>query len=151
MKLTPHTLEPEEWRDVPSHPLMMASSWGRVVKKPTPGRTRGSSIRDYKSQPTFGVTNRAKKTAKHSFKQVAYRKLGNLKVHRLVCEAFHGLSPFPGAVVIHINEDSHDNRPSNLKWGTQKENLNAPGFLTYCRARKGENSPTVKGRIWRAE
>jgi len=30
---------------------------------------------------------------------------------------------------MHDNEDSSDNRPINLKWGTQKANLNYPGFI----------------------
>jgi hypothetical protein len=34
-------------------------------------------------------------------------------------------------VVIHINENPHDNRPENLKWGTQKENLNYPRVVEY--------------------
>lgn len=54
------------------------------------------------------------------------------KVARLVCAAFHGPAPFERAVVMHIDENSRNNRPENLKWGTQKENLNAPGFLAYA-------------------
>lgn len=69
------------------------------------------------------------------------------KVHRLVCEAFNGPPPFQGAVCMHLDEDYRNNRPDNLAWGTQKENLNAPGFIAYCRSRTGENSPTAKGRL----
>lgn len=68
------------------------------------------------------------------------------KVHRLVCEAFHGPAPFEGAVVMHKDEDGGNNRHTNLAWGTQKENLAAPGFLAYCRSRTGESSPVRKGR-----
>lgn len=68
------------------------------------------------------------------------------KVHRLVAEAFLGPQPFDGAVVMHLNEVGTDNRVENLKWGTQKENLNAPGFISYCKSRTGENSPTSKAR-----
>lgn len=65
-------------------------------------------------------------------------------MHQLVCEAFHGPKPFDKAVVIHLDEDGLNNRAENLKWGTQKENLNAPGFIEYCRGRVGEDSPTIK-------
>ena len=68
------------------------------------------------------------------------------KVARLVCEAFNGPVPFEGAVCMHVDENARNNRPTNLAWGTQKENLNAPGFLEYCRNRTGENSPTYKAR-----
>lgn len=143
MNLKPVHIE-EEWRDVPSYPDIVASSWGRIKKRPVIGKTR-----NYKSDPTFGNVRWSHKGARHTYMGNAYRGIGNVKIHRLVCEAFHGPAPFPRAVVIHINEDAYDNRPSNLKWGTQKENLNAKGFLEYCRSRTGENSPTVKGRARR--
>lgn len=57
------------------------------------------------------------------------------KVHQLVCEAFHGPKPFDGAVVIHLDENALNNRPENLKWGTQKENLNMPKHRHYLRTR----------------
>ena len=72
------------------------------------------------------------------------------KLHQLVCETFHGPKPFPGAVVMHLNDDPSDNRAANLKWGTQKENLNTPRFLEYCRNRTGENNPFLKGRAKKA-
>lgn len=70
-----------------------------------------------------------------------------MKVHQLVCEAFHGPKPFSRAVVIHKDENSLNNKPSNLTWGTQKENLNCPGFLAYCRsdARKRQIARTRQG------
>lgn len=43
------------------------------------------------------------------------------RVHRLVCEAFHG-PPQPGEEVRHINGDPEDNRADNLMWGTSCEN-----------------------------
>lgn len=74
------------------------------------------------------------------------KRFGNMKVHRLVCEAFHGPAPSKRSVVIHLDEDATNNRPENLRWGTQKENLNMPGFIAYCKSRTGENSPFIKGR-----
>lgn len=44
------------------------------------------------------------------------------RVHRLVAEAFHGPAP-EGHEVRHLNGDSHDNRASNLRWGTRAENM----------------------------
>jgi hypothetical protein len=87
---------------------------------------------------------RASKAAAHTYRGIYAKFFGNIKVHRAVCEAFHGPAPFERAVVIHIDEDAHNNRPENLKWGTQKENLNAPGFKDYCRNRTGDNSPRAK-------
>lgn len=141
----------EVWMPVHSKPGLMASSFGRIQLPSRRAKMPRGNERAYNPKPTFGHVVRAKKTAKHSYKGLYCKFFGNIKVHRAVCEAFHGPAPFPKAVVIHLNENAHDNRPENLKWGTQKENLNSPGFLTYCSARKGENNPFIKGRIWRAE
>ena len=47
----------------------------------------------------------------------------NLRVSRLVCSSYHGPAPFEGAVVDHIDGNKHNNRPDNLEWVTQSENL----------------------------
>lgn len=38
-----------------------------------------------------------------------------------VCTAFHGEKP-SGAMVLHANDISDDDRPENLRWGTAKDN-----------------------------
>jgi hypothetical protein len=44
-------------------------------------------------------------------------------VHRLVCIAFNGPPPFPGAIVRHSPDNSKENcNADNLKWGTHKQN-----------------------------
>jgi len=42
-------------------------------------------------------------------------------VHRLVLEATVGTCP-PGMEARHLNGDRHDNRASNLTWGTKRQN-----------------------------
>ena len=98
-------------------------------------------MRQYGGQAHFGVWNKTDGRFIISFKKRTH------KVARLVCEAFNGPKPFAGAVVMHTDENAANNRAENLKWGTQKENLNAPGFLGYCRARTGESNPRVKGLV----
>lgn len=63
----------------------------------------------------------------------------------MICLAFRGAKPFPEAVVMHLDENALNNRADNLMWGSQKQNLNAPGFLAHCRGRTGEKNPRVKG------
>jgi hypothetical protein len=125
----------EQWREVPSLPQIEASSWGRIRRKAHTGRMPYGGQRQYSSDPTYGTVRRASKTAKHTYRGYNYRGIGNVKVHRAVCEAFHGPAPDGKPVVIHINEDAHDNRPENLRWGTQKENLNMPKYIAELKAR----------------
>jgi hypothetical protein len=46
-----------------------------------------------------------------------------VKVHRAVALAFHGPPPESQPIVRHLNGDPSDNRPENLAWGTQSENM----------------------------
>lgn len=112
----------------------MASDEGRILLPPRHAPLPNGGVRLYLPKPTLGVVARAKKGAKHVYRGYYSKQHGNIKVHQAVCEAFHGPKPFPEAVVIHRDENGLNNRPENLRWGTQKENLNAPGFLAYCRS-----------------
>ena len=77
--------------------------------------------RPYGGTPTFGVWN------KQDGRFIVGIRGHTYKVARLVAEAFHGSAPFENAVVMHLDENAANNRADNLGWGTQKENLNAPG------------------------
>lgn len=124
----------EIWKPVPSEPGVMASSLGRVLQSPVYAPLPNGGYRLYTPEPQVGQISRANKDAKRTYRHIMLKRVGNgprqqpRKVHQLVCEAFHGPKPFPGAVVLHLDEDAHNNRPENLRWGTQKENLNMPKY-----------------------
>lgn len=137
----------EIWKPVPSEPGVLASSWGRILQAPSYAPRPNGGYRAYLPEPNYGRTSKSSKGAAHEYRHVAIRnttegpRQKTRKVHQLVCEAFHGPKPFPEAVVIHLDEDGHNNRPENLKWGTQKENLNMPKIKAYHRSRTGERNP----------
>lgn len=125
----------EEWRDHPTVDFIQVSSIGRVQVKPYQVALPWGGFRTYGGHPHFGAkeddgrmvfTNRTRK----------FRK----RVHILVCETFHGEKPFENAVVMHLDDNPSNNHKDNLKWGTQKENLNTDSFISYCKSRTGENS-----------
>ena len=136
----------EEWKPVPSLPGVMASSEGRILLPPRHAPLPNGGWRLYTPEPTTGVRKMAKRGAKHVYLGFFNSAYGNIKVHQAVCEAFHGEKPFPKAVVIHLDENALNNRPDNLKWGTQKENLNMPKIKAYHQSRTGNDNPHVKGR-----
>ena len=47
---------------------------------------------------------------------------GNIRVHQVVCTAFHGPEPQHHMVVDHIDTNRCNNRPENLRWLTRLEN-----------------------------
>jgi HNH endonuclease len=130
----------EIWRDVPSVPGILVSSEGRIMYAPHRESLPNGGVRSYGGQPTFGVWN------KQDARFIIAIRGKTHKIARLVAEAFHGPPPFDDAVAMHLDENAANNRPENIRWGTQKENLNAKGFLAYCRDRTGENNPMIKGR-----
>lgn len=125
--------EIEEWREMPSLPEYEASSLGRIRRVPHTAPMPRGGERTYGGKPWGGVWSEDRFI--FSFRGKTYR------VARMVCEAFHGTAPSPDHVAMHLDEDASNNRPVNLAWGTQRENLNAPGFLNYCRGRIGFLSP----------
>lgn len=105
---------------------------------PTLGTLPNGGTRQY--------SGRARKGSWDGTRYIFVYRGTSYKVARLVCEAFNGAPPFDGAVCMHLDENSRNNVPTNLQWGTQKENLNAPGFLEYCRGRTGDDNPYLKGK-----
>ena len=64
------------------------------------------------------------------------------KVHRLVCLAFHGAKPSEAECVRHLDGNRMNNRPENLRWGTNKEN--AADTILHGRQVAGFDHPNVK-------
>lgn len=134
----------ENWKPVPSLPGVMASDEGRILLPPRHAPLPNGGFRLYTPLPMRGFERRARAGASHVYLGFSNSFYGNVKMHQAVCEAFHGPKPFPQAVVIHLDENALNNRPDNLKWGTQKENLNMPGIKAYHRSRTGQDNPRAK-------
>ena len=117
---------PETWKAIPSLPGYLACDDGRVMVAPHLGEMPHGGPRHYGGQPTYGVLSEGR----YGF----YYNGKNYRVARLICEAFNGTPP-EGAVCMHLDENPLNNRADNLQWGTQKENLAAPGFVDYMKRR----------------
>lgn len=143
----------EVWKPVASEPGVLASSEGRILLPPSHAPLPNGGFRIYAPQPCLGQVARSKKAAKHEYRHVMVRRSRDAgrqaprKVHQLVCEAFHGPKPFEQAVVIHLDENALNNRPENLKWGTQRENMNMPKFKAWlCSPARNDNIREARER-----
>ena len=107
----------EIWRDVKGYEgLYQVSSDGRVKSLGRKDRF-GRVIKERILEPA--VTH-------NGYLRVGLHVDGKrkmLRVHRLVCEAFHE-NPDNKSEVNHVNENKTDNRACNLEWSTRTENCN---------------------------
>jgi len=137
-------------KPIPSIPGAFANELGQIKLPESEAAMPSGVIRKYKTSWIYGTLSKASRTSRHKYYKTVYRGK-NHKIHRLVCEAFHGAPPADKPIVIHVDEDATNNAPENLRWGTQKENLNMPSFIEYCKGRTGLDSPTVKARMRQAK
>ena len=56
-------------------------------------------------------------------RSTGYMHIAGVRVHRIVCSAFHGEPPTDSHVVDHIDTNRANNRPENLRWVTRLENV----------------------------
>lgn len=103
-----------EWRTIPSFPNYQASDH-REVRRSRPGQSNRARVGKLL---TPAVSNRGY----HVVTLCSGGKVRQGLVHRLVCEAFHGPSLSAVHQTAHANAIKTDNRPSNLRWATAKEN-----------------------------
>ena len=107
----------EIWKDVVGYEgRYQVSSMGRVKsleRKNCLGRTVKERI----------LKSRTNRYGYMEVNLCADGKRKMLKVHRLVCQAFHD-NPDNKPEVNHVNEDKTDNRACNLEWSTRRENIN---------------------------
>lgn len=128
MASKPDTRENEIWKDIPGwEGVYQASSLGRIRSVP---RTKRHKTRagEWFDMPLKGRILRPG-THENGYKIVALsdlragRKPRTFRVHRLVCEAFHGPPVGERCEAAHGNGVRDDNRAANLRWATRAENM----------------------------
>ena len=105
-------IQGESWKDIEGYEGYQVSNKGRV--KSTIIRKEGKLLK-------IGIN-------KYGYSIVVLSTNGKQKthyVHRLVAENFIP-NPDKKICIDHINTDRTDNRAENLRWCTQKENINNP-------------------------
>lgn len=135
----------ETWRAIPSLPDYIASSHGRLMRLPWGGRMPYGGMKPHGGRPTHGVWSPTDNRYILQYRGKTY------KVARLICEAFHGAPPEGKPVCMHLDENSRNNRSGNLAWGSQKENMNAPGYIAAITADRRYGPPKKLSAEQRAE
>ncbi len=126
--------EIEEWRVVLGFPDYEVSNLGRVMRSTLGASTRPGRVlkqnTDYYGYLRVCLCRDGKKTT--------------MKVHRLVCVAFHGSPLDPKLEVAHYDGDPANNNAPNLRWVTSSENkLDSIRHGTFARHR-GEINGNAK-------
>lgn len=111
---------------VPGYPTVLATSYGRIL-----GGDTGAPLTQ-----KHGLANELLVRLRLDGKRKHFR------VHRVICEAFHGPPPTSKHQVNHKNHNRLDNRASNLEWLSPKDNA-----LFYESSLQKQASPAEIGRI----
>lgn len=114
----------EIWKDVPGYDgKYQVSNMGRVRGLPRNSVMKNGSdvIRKLKGRiMSFGVCGSRVKY--HSIKLCKDSKIETITIHRLVATVFVK-NPHGKPHINHINNNSFDNRATNLEWCTPQENM----------------------------
>jgi hypothetical protein len=114
-----------DFKPIPSHPGYFAGDDGSILGKS--GRLLTPWV-DPKGYAFVAIQGEAGKGLRRS-------------VHRLVCEAFHGVAP-AGKEVAHSDGNPGNNVPANLSWKTRAENH--ADKRAHGTHRQGERIPWAK-------
>jgi hypothetical protein len=68
----------------------------------------------------------------------------DVRLNRVICEAWHGPAPFPEAVARHLDDDRSNNVVTNICWGSQSDNV-------HDAMRNGKSDPAANGRAGAAK
>jgi hypothetical protein len=114
----------EIWKPIPGYEMHYeASSHGRIRSKRRlvvdikDGQKRRRIFKERILSPNISA-----KHGRHSVMLSVQGKTKRILIARLVCLAFHGLPPDDKTNVLHYDDNGDNNVPSNLRWGTRKEN-----------------------------
>lgn len=111
------------WYEIPGYAGYCASRKGEILTKKTKNTTFGGRAGRYLKVSVYRDGD--------AIPHLQY-------VHVLVCRAFYGIAA-PGMVVKHGDDNRFNNKPNNLSWGTQSDNI----LDTY---RNGLRQPTYGPR-----
>lgn len=139
-------MEEEIWKDIEGYEgIYQVSSLGKIKS------FRNNRYSVFKEKGKYKILKGTK--SKNGYRLVTLiNKFGNANyrlVHRLVAQAFIP-NPLNKRDVDHINTIRSDNRASNLRWATRRENcMNPITYYRICldrkkRAKFGRNSPTAR-------
>lgn len=117
----------EIWKPIPGFVGYEASNLGRVRSLDKVVFTRHRGFEGTRLRRGKVLKGTARKKDRYLVVGLAVdtsagSRIIQVNVHRAVSLAFHGV-PAEGLVVDHINGNKHDNRPENLEYVTNSENV----------------------------
>lgn len=126
-------MQPIEWRPCPGFPDYEVSNTGQVKRSAIGIRKRVLGVL---------LAPEINKDGHHRYTMFINGKRGRKFSHQLVCLAWHGEAPTDQHIVCHKNDNKDENTPTNLYWGTRKQN--GSDSVVNGRSVRGEKVNTAK-------
>lgn len=133
----PYVASMEIWKIIPSAPEYAASSLGRIRRV----------IPDQNRRKPRVLAQAINSTGRAQVSICSGGSIKSKKVHRLVCEAFHGPPPAGKAITCHKDGNPLNNRPENIYWGNYSDNgMDASIHGTIARGARNGNSKLTENQ-----